>query len=516
MLFRDIASTLRRVSRNPGSIVSRPCSCTAGRNSGGVLIYCLGVPVGSGRVTQWKGGVEATRQADRCTDGNSFTSSAANLRQQVSSILFWLMTDASYMAKENWPSMYAAGVGKELIELQFAKLSSFTPSELEWLWEKRIPCRSISIVEGNPGVCKSTLVLDVAARVTNGSPMPQCEHRAEPHDVLLLQSESRPEDIMRTLQAANADLNRVKVIDSRKNSCDSMLLPDMVGTIRRNFDGKRKPRLIVLDPWDDFVPGSTSSRKVVAEALHPLRKLAVEWNAAVIIVRHWGKGAQTNLLHKGLGSIGVIGIARSALAVLEDESEEGVRLVLHHKSNAGECASTLRFKPTKVVDAVALEWIGESPINREKLFDNGGLVFREACSFLRENLAEGPISQKDLAATARILGISEKTLRRAKDALGVGSQRYGFGRDSVVFWCLPEPADEDIQADEAEPECQDEELVKCCAAASGAETMPKVAPARRIKPQGSDHNARRSPADEGTRPRPYRARDYMERYGHIG
>ncbi len=41
-----------------------------------------------------------------------------------------------------------------------------------WLWADRVPRRAITILEGDPGCGKSTLVYDLAARVSSGKRMP--------------------------------------------------------------------------------------------------------------------------------------------------------------------------------------------------------------------------------------------------------------------------------------------------------------------------------------------------------
>ena len=41
-----------------------------------------------------------------------------------------------------------------------------------WLWHGRIPEGHITIIDGDPGVGKSTMLLDIAARASRGVPMP--------------------------------------------------------------------------------------------------------------------------------------------------------------------------------------------------------------------------------------------------------------------------------------------------------------------------------------------------------
>ena len=43
---------------------------------------------------------------------------------------------------------------------------------VEWLWERRIPRAAVVILDGHPGTGKSTIALDLAARVSKGQRMP--------------------------------------------------------------------------------------------------------------------------------------------------------------------------------------------------------------------------------------------------------------------------------------------------------------------------------------------------------
>jgi phage N-6-adenine-methyltransferase len=51
-------------------------------------------------------------------------------------------------------------------------LSELTPMETEWLWHLRIPRGELTILDGDPSVNKSSLLMDLAARVSTGREMP--------------------------------------------------------------------------------------------------------------------------------------------------------------------------------------------------------------------------------------------------------------------------------------------------------------------------------------------------------
>ena len=59
-------------------------------------------------------------------------------------------------------------------------LSSVESEKLDWLWEKRIPRGELTILDGDPGLGKSLITLDLAARITTGRPMPDGTHAWRP------------------------------------------------------------------------------------------------------------------------------------------------------------------------------------------------------------------------------------------------------------------------------------------------------------------------------------------------
>ena len=51
-------------------------------------------------------------------------------------------------------------------------LADVTPRPVRWLWPGRIPLGKLTLIAGEPGLGKSFLTLDLAARVTTGNPWP--------------------------------------------------------------------------------------------------------------------------------------------------------------------------------------------------------------------------------------------------------------------------------------------------------------------------------------------------------
>ena len=112
--------------------------------------------------------------------------------------------------------------------IKFIRVADIPAGKIEWLWDQRIPIGGLTVLEGNPGALKSTLVADLAGRITMGRPMPfQGEASAQPPgNVIVINGEDSPHQLKIQLLAAGNDLRRVETLDSAKFGDDwAELLP---------------------------------------------------------------------------------------------------------------------------------------------------------------------------------------------------------------------------------------------------------------------------------------------------
>src|SRR5262249_62197301 len=88
-------------------------------------------------------------------------------------------------------------------------LADVKETSVSWIWPGWIPRKKIPILDGDPGLGKSTLLLDIAARVSTGRAMPDGSP-GEPGHVLLMSAEDSLEDTIKPrLLAAGADMGAV-------------------------------------------------------------------------------------------------------------------------------------------------------------------------------------------------------------------------------------------------------------------------------------------------------------------
>lgn len=214
---------------------------------------------------------------------------------------------------------------------------------------------------------------------------------------------------------------------------DLALLEDAVSRIRAS--------LVVIDPLMAFLAADANSDQKVRGALTPLKEFAERTGAAVLLVRHLTKKGGIHALYRGSGSIGIVAAARSALLVGRSPDDPDMRVLTHVKSNLGPLAPSLLFQPLGTPEGVVrVEWRGECDYGPEDLLappKQGENRLSEAMSFLRDVLADGRVEQRVVRSRAIEAGLAVRTIERAKEALGVLSEREGWGPGSTCYWRLP-------------------------------------------------------------------------------
>jgi hypothetical protein len=128
------------------------------------------------------------------------------------------------------------------------------------------------------------------------------------------------------------------------------------------------------------------------------------------------------------------------MIVAPDPEEAGYFVLAQSKNNLGPSPPSLRYRIVDAEDAPIVRWAGESTYTADSLMESGGADERgdrsEAKEFLRAELSQGRRRRADLVAAARRLGITDRTLRRAKRDLEIRSEKEGFA-PSEWFWALP-------------------------------------------------------------------------------
>jgi putative DNA primase/helicase len=344
------------------------------------------------------------------------------------------------------------GMSRRSSAVHLRRLADVAPEPVQWLWAGRLACGKLTLIAGDAGIGKSQLSLDIAARISTGNVWPDGE-RAALGNVVILSAEDGHADTLRPrLDAADADVSRVHALtavtgeDGARRTFD--LAADLAA-LEEAVIAIGAVRLIIVDPITSYMGRIDSHRTTdVRRVLEPLADFGERLGVAVLTISHPPKAAPARALHAVTGSYAYVAAARMVFLVAE-EPETNRRLLLPIKNNLTAQPDGLGFNlaqriigdgivashviwSTKPVSMTADEALAVAAEGRER---NGALS--EAKDFLINMLAAGPVPAKDVQRQATEAGIAPRTLRRARETLGIEPRRTGgLGREGAWTWEL--------------------------------------------------------------------------------
>lgn len=340
------------------------------------------------------------------------------------------------------------------------RVSDVVERPIEWLWPNRIPLGKITLFQGDPSVGKSTVTLDIAARITKGATWPDGHGTAPQGCVILVSAEDGIADTIRPrLTAAGAGLDCVHVLEGfatkEKGGVDPVSLDTHVNQLHALLLERPDVRLVIIDPISAYLGGVDSHVNAdVRKILGPLSKLAEARAVSFIIVTHMNKSAGTKAMYRGTGSLAFVAAARAAWAFSKDSGDPTRRLMTLVKNNLAREATGLAY--TIVGDPPHVQWdptpittTADEALGSESGSSDDRYEKEDAADFLRELLAAGPKPAKEVFAAAKQAGHSEATIKRAKRSAGVQTVQVGF--HGGWMWSLKQSTG-DQSLTEAHPE----------------------------------------------------------------
>lgn len=310
--------------------------------------------------------------------------------------------------------------------LKMINMEQVEIERVEWLLYPFIPYGKVTIVQGDPGEGKTTLMLQIIARLTRGQAVLEREGETEllpfqQVNVIYQTAEDGLGDTIKPrLVAAGADCSRVLVIDDTDKALtmeDARLEEAVI---------KTGARMVVLDPIQGYLGSDVNMYR--ANEIRPLMKrmgnLAEKYRCAIVLIGHMNKNNSEKSAYRGLGSIDFLAAARSVLLVGRVRDEPEVRVVCQVKNSLAPEGKAIAFRIGK---ENGFEWIGEYDVTADELLSGNsrGRKLQDAKDFLLEILAEGPVKQKEIEREAQIRGIKSKTMWNAKTELGITSKKVG-------------------------------------------------------------------------------------------
>ncbi len=342
------------------------------------------------------------------------------------------------------------------------------PELISWLDLHRFAFGKFSLLEGDPSLSKSTIMLDIAGRGSLGAPMLSgLVH--EPFDTLIIGVEDGTRDtLVPRAMAVGGDRSRIIHLRSVRNddgTREPFSLPKHIPYLDRFYQKLPNLRLVVFDPLPSLLDRglNNNSTKDVRQGVEPAVDWAQDRGVCLIGLRHFTKAGNTNPLYRGEGSIAFTALARTVCQVYADE--DGGFVLTSAKNNLGPLAPSVAYDresvsyaamgvhdPTGINSAPRIVWHGLSGLSARDL-SNGPQSQEdrqerdEAIELVRGMVATGQNSWAQIVKQGRADGLSVRALTAARAKLGLvkrrggGRNNDGYGEGSSVTWHFPADPD---------------------------------------------------------------------------
>ena len=317
-----------------------------------------------------------------------------------------------------------------MAELKIISMDEVPVEEVEWLWYPYIPFGKLSIIHGDGGEGKTTLILQLAALLSRGEKLPCDSTEREPIKVIYQTAEDGLGDTIKPrLLAGNADCSQIKVIDESEATLtmlDERIEKAIVET---------GARVLILDPVQAYIGAKVDMNRAneVRAILSQLGRIAGQYRCAIILVGHLNKAQGNKSNYRGLGSIDFQATARSVLIVGRLKDNPQIRVMVQDKSSLAPEGEAIAFELDK---ENGFRWLGHYDISVDDLLSGipKEKKSEQAENLILEYLSKGKYPQKELVKKAQAIGISKRVLDEAKKALNVRSLKEG----SQWYWELSE------------------------------------------------------------------------------
>lgn len=343
--------------------------------------------------------------------------------------------------------------------------SSVKPEQIIWLWPDRLPLGKMSLLSGKPDCGKSTVTLDIVARVTTGADWPDAsKNEIGPRDVLMAVAEDDLSDtVIPRLMAAGADLNRIHFVErvvetefdekeGRKSGSRTLQLAKDIQKIKAMIDANPQVALVIVDTLTSYFGDvNANADQEIRPVMDALAKAFRDCKACFLGIVHHNKKADVDALQKILGASSVAGSVRAIFTCSRDPENEDECYFALVKNNLTRNRTGMKYKFAEKtlngITAPCIDWTGTTDHDANSVM----AIEKEARSqkntgvdkarlFIPMALEKGPIAARDLYQKAEAEGISADQLKRAKNGLNVTVMK----RKNGWYWSMPQK-DQTIQ-----------------------------------------------------------------------
>ena len=311
---------------------------------------------------------------------------------------------------------------------------------VKWLWYPYIAIGKITLLQGDPGDGKSTMMMNFIAELSKGGATPDGVAFGRPHKIIYQCSEDKACDTIKPrLEAAGADCRNIAFINEEVH--EGLTLDD---ERIRNAIIEASPKLVVIDPIQSYIEND-SDMQIAVRARKIMRRIgmwASTYNCAIVLIGHLSKKESGKEIYRGLGSIDLAASVRSVLHVQRKPDDEDIRIVKQIKNNLAPKGKDLHFE---IRSTTGFRWLEESEAVEAPavtMEPAGSYIPKSkhelAAVLIKKALANGPVESMEIKKLMAEYRIGDKTMNEVKAELGIKPYR----KMRSWYWVLPGTEDE--------------------------------------------------------------------------
>lgn len=305
--------------------------------------------------------------------------------------------------------------------------------DIDWLWKPFIPFGKVTLIEGDGGDGKTTMILTIAAMVSQGIQPPTMEQghlfpsgSCEPITTFYLTNEDEVADtsLKRFIRAGGN--NRRFAYSAELQHHMTLNEDELISAIDQS-----NCRLFIIDPFQAFLPEGTNLGSVtrMRSIFTTLANIAKTTGVAIVLVGHLNKNESSKDIHRGFGSADIAASVRSILMVEMDKNNRQNRWVRAIKSNFDEGD----YAPIRLIlDEDRKLSFADFDDNEDDLQPTPTKT-ETATAILKELLRDGPVAVSEVHQIMSEENIGDKTAQRARQRIGAKPDYL----NGIPVWKLP-------------------------------------------------------------------------------
>lgn len=301
-------------------------------------------------------------------------------------------------------------------------LKDVEPKEISWLWRPYIAFGKVTLIQGDTGIGKTSLMVKVMADLSNGLYPPTMfrerllpQETGDPITTYYVSIENGIADtIVPLFNRVGGNNEFVQYQDEMKEHF--VLTGDEVKECVRISGAK----LIVVDPWQQFLDDASSSDNNAMRAMiRDVQNAAEETGAAVVLCGNYTKAVVRSDMGKGIGASELFNTLRSVLTVKYGDSPSERCMIASKMSFLGKEVTPVRFVQD---EDYRKSYVFDDEVNEleagEEVVESASKADLTA-AFLADLLKDGPMDSNDVKRAVQASGFSMTTVQRVKDKIVV-------------------------------------------------------------------------------------------------